>query len=90
MDYMGLGKGDGDEVVDVSGEVAEASLVAHETVDVDQQKAASACSVIVDVGTQRLQRRGARIMARHGCKRGVGLRGDTGSSVVAGWQGRRL
>ena len=80
---MGLGKGDGDEVVDVSGKVSEAGFVAHEAVDVDEQKAASASSIILDVCAQRLLRGGAGVLARHGCKRRMGI--SARSSAVAWW-----
>lgn len=81
---MGLGKGNGDEVVDVSRKVAEAGLVAHEAVDVHQQKAASACSVIFNVGAQRLLGGRARILGRHGCKGRMRV-SSARRSAVARW-----
>ena len=37
MDYMGIGEGKGDEVVNVGGEASKACLVAHEAVYVNQE-----------------------------------------------------
>jgi hypothetical protein len=42
---MGIGKSEGDEIVDVGGETSKACLVAHEAVDVDKEQAATASVV---------------------------------------------
>lgn len=46
MDHMSLSQRHGNQIVDVCGEALEASLVAHESMDVDEQQLAAAMLVV--------------------------------------------
>ena len=52
MDDVRLCQGDGHEVVHMSGKIAEASLIAHEAMDIYEKKTPTTRSVVVG-GFQR-------------------------------------
>ena len=62
VDYVCIHQQDGEEVVDVGGEAAEAGLVAHEAVDVDQQQSAPVVLLVRFGGHQRLGGGGALVL----------------------------
>jgi hypothetical protein len=66
VDYVGIGEGEGDEIVDVSGETSKACFVAHEAVDVDKEQAATASVVGGGVWDEGLGGRGTGVLRRHG------------------------
>ena len=57
MHDVRFGESDGDKIVNMGGKAAEARLVAHEAVEVDEQQAAASGIVQGWVGDERLSRR---------------------------------